>query len=207
MLALRDGWLLAPWVEGRPLGEADPPPLRALAAALRLRAGWRAADAGAPPETLAELARVNVGEALGPAAGARAAGRVASALRGPAPPAVSIDGRLHRHEWIRTPDGRVLKTDALDHARAHDLVGAQEIGWDVAGAAVEWDLPPDAVAALADRAGAPPERLPGLRTAYLAFQLGLWSAAHDAHGHDGDERRRLARIRDRYVSALEAEPA
>ena len=33
-----------------------------------------------------------------------------------------------------------MKTDALDHAFGHDLVGCQDIAWDLAGAAVEFDL-------------------------------------------------------------------
>ncbi len=200
--ALRDGWLAAPWIDGRPLGPRDAPPLAELAAGLRLRAGWLAPDAGASAETLAEMARVNVGEALGAAAGGRAAGRIAAALAGPAPPAVWIDGRLHRPEWIRTPDGRTLKTDALDHARAHDLVGCQEIGWDVAGVAVEWELAPADTTALADAAGAPLARLPGLELAYLAFHLGVAASAAEAQGHDPDEQARLRREQHRYAQRL-----
>ena len=39
-----------------------------------------------------------------------------------------------------TPDGRLLKTDALDHHAGHDLIGCQDITWDIAGATVELDL-------------------------------------------------------------------
>ena len=207
VLALRDGWLLQRWVKGRPLGPEDSAPLAGLEAGLRLRAAWPAPDPGASAEVLAEMARVNAGEALGSAAGERAAARVTASLAGPAPPAVWIDGRLHRHEWIRTPDGRTLKTDALDHARAHDLVGAQEIGWDVAGAAVEWALAPEVVTRLAAAAGAPAHRLPGLTTAYLAFQLGAFAQAAASHEHNPPERDRLRREQDRYAHRLARELA
>ncbi len=204
VMGLREGWLVQPWVEGRPLGPADPPPLAALAAALTLRAErFVAADGGgACIEVLAEMAGVNAGEALGDTAGLTARERVARGLAGPPPPRVWVDGRMHRHEWLAASDGRTLKTDAVDHARAHDLVGAQEIGWDVAGAAVEWDLGKAGVAALAAAAGAPPGRLPALRIAYLAFQLG--SAAMAVEAHDGDERLRLTARRDRCAEALAA---
>jgi hypothetical protein len=79
------------------------------------------------------------------------------------PEPVLVDGRLHAHEWLRLPDGRLLKADALDHHRTHDLVGCQDIAWDQAGAAVELGL-------------ALPSAKRDLeafyRVAYCAFQLG-----------------------------------
>ena len=53
---------------------------------------------------------------------------------------VETDNRLHAWEWLHTPDGRLLKTDALDHHAGHDLIGCQDITWDIAGATVELDL-------------------------------------------------------------------
>jgi len=38
------------------------------------------------------------------------------------------------------PSGRLIKADAVDHCRGHDLVGCQDPGWDLAGAAVELSL-------------------------------------------------------------------
>ena len=91
---------------------------------------------------------------------------------------VRIDGRLHPWEWRRTPDGRLVKTDALDHAAAHDLVGCQDIAWDVAGAIVEFGLS-DAAAetlrrAVAEAAGRrlPAEAVAAYRLCYAAFQGG-----------------------------------
>ncbi len=209
VLGLREGWLVQRWIEGRPLGPPDPPPLAELTAllALRTRAFPAGADDGASSAALAEMARVNVGEALGPQPAAAAEACVARGLAGAAPARVMVDARLHRHEWLRTDDGRVLKTDALDHARGHDLIGAQEIGWDVAGAEVEWDLPAGDVRRLAEATGASAERLPALCTAYLAFQLGAAQMAAEALAYAPDEQRRLAAARDRYAARLMRELA
>ena len=37
-------------------------------------------------------------------------------------------------------DPTLLKTDALDHSEGHDLIGCQDIAWDVVGAATELEL-------------------------------------------------------------------
>ena len=106
---------------------------------------------------------------------------------------VHVDGRLHRWEWL-VAEGRVLKTDAVDHSVAHDLVGCQDIAWDVAGAAIEFELAPDEIEALAapllgDRRLLLELMLP----CYLGFQIGWWSYA----GEEG------AKQRARYVAAAE----
>lgn len=176
-VALRQGFLLSRWEEGV---AAKPTPAE-LARYLQLRATFPTPP-GASLAELAEMVRVNAAE-LG----------LEIEVEAPqaAPRPVAIDGRLHAWEWIRTPDGRLLKTDALDHCRAHDLVGGQDIAWDVAGAAVEFDLPEAAVGRLGGAVGADPELVAFHRQAYPAFQAGLWSFAGDA-----------AQVR-RYRSALE----
>jgi hypothetical protein len=58
-------------------------------------------------------------------------GRIESDLR-----RVQTDNKLPPWEWLLLPDGRVLKSDAIDHHQAHDLIGSQDIAW-VAGAIVE----------------------------------------------------------------------
>ena len=91
---------------------------------------------------------------------------------------VRTDNKLDRHEWLRLPNGRLLKTDALDHHCAHDLVGCQDATWDIAGAIVEFDLtePQSAqlVAATESSAGRhiDPELLSFYRLAYCCFRLG-----------------------------------
>lgn len=91
---------------------------------------------------------------------------------------VRTDNKLDRHEWLRSSAGALIKTDALDHHQAHDLVGCQDLAWDVAGAIVEIDVDQDrnerfidtvenSAAATVDR-----ELLDFYRLAYLAFRLG-----------------------------------
>lgn len=208
-LALRGGWLVEPWLEGaRPLADTPADCDRAagcVGAHLALRAATFAAgeEDGADLATLLHMAHTNVAEALGEVA---AAGLDAWSPRLPAMAArgrrVWTDNRLHLHEWLALPDGRLLKTDALDHARAHDLVGAQDVAWDVAGARVEFGLDDPAAARLARELQVDDERLAFHTLAYLAFQLGLWSLAADAHAGWPAEHARLGRARDRYARRL-----
>jgi hypothetical protein len=98
---------------------------------------------------------------------------------------VHIDGRLQWWEWRRAGD-RLLKTDAVDHSESHDLVGCQDILWDVAGATVELDVAEGETSALADAftKGVPlrEELLKLMQLCYLGFQLGWWSLSSTAQG-------------------------
>lgn len=183
-LAYRYGFLLERWVEsGVPNLSADVMTSH-LTRYLRFRA---AAFADAPPgaslERLMDMARYNVGQATD--AGARSfAAWPAERLRRLQDRVrpVHVDGRLHRWEWLATNDG-ILKTDAVDHSHAHDLVGCQDIAWDVAGAAVEFDLP-DAARDRMRRevVGEDPsaaELVACLTLCYLGFQIGWWTYAAD----------------------------
>ncbi|THD80660.1 MAG: hypothetical protein E7812_07995 [Phenylobacterium sp.] len=184
-LGLRRGFLLEKWIEGERGPRADRAALvehvgRYLG--LRALAFPAVAGDGANLEDLAVMARMNVAELKGDAA--------ADAL--PRPPArtkprpIHVDGRLHRWEWLTLPDGRLIKTDALDHSAGHDLVGCQDVAWDVAGARVELDLDDDETAELCAIVARVCDRpidealLDFLDIAYPAFQAGLWTAARDA---------------------------
>ena len=194
-LGWRHGFLVERWLKSRPLTPEDRP---ALLDTVRRYLAFRAAafpapeEAGADLSPLAEMARVNVGEALGPAWSARL----------PAPPRdadprVFGDARLHAWEWRVRPDGRLIKTDAADHAAAHDLVGAQPPEWDRAGAIVELDLTPEEASAVGAAVG------PFWLAAYAAFQLGLWTQAAEALGGWPAERDRGLRQAGRYRDRLE----
>jgi hypothetical protein len=114
---------------------------------------------------------------------------------------VWTDSRLHRWEWHF--GARTLKTDAVDHAGAHDLVGAQDIAWDIAGAAVEWGVDPATLSARVAAEGGKPVPAAAVaffRLCYPAFQLGLFSMAADATG--GTDRRLLLAEAERYRAAL-----
>ena len=121
---------------------------------------------------------------------------------------VQTDNRLQSFEWLSLPEGGWLKADAVDHAFAHDLIGPQDIAWDLAGAAVEFALTPFEQAHL--RAGVEyhggravdSDLLAFYLPCYLAFQLGAYTMAADSHGHWFQERARLAAARDRYADDL-----
>lgn len=164
-LALRWGFLLSRWADG----EVARPTFDELAGYLQLRSGL-AAPPGASLDELAEMIRVNAGE-LGL--------EVRAEPPRATPRPVAIDGRLHAWEWLRTPDGALLKTDALDHCCAHDLVGGQDIAWDVAGAAVEFGLDEAQAERLRAAVDADPALTAFCRLAYPAFQAGLWTFAGD----------------------------
>lgn len=197
-VALVDGFLLEGWVEGRAL---DPAADRSallpwLSAYLHLRQERFTAPqgSGASAAQLLEMGRFNAEALCGP--------QVARRLTWPTEldgDAVYVDGRLHPWEW-RVTAGGLCKLDALDHACSHDLVGAQDIAWDVAGAGVELELDDAAMHELAARCGVDPARLRGYRQLYAAFQGGLWTMAEQAA--DGAERTRIARWRERYARSL-----
>ena len=113
---------------------------------------------------------------------------------------VGIDGRMLPHEWLQLPRGYV-KTDALDHHDDHFFPGCQDIAWDIAGAAVEWGFP---VEALADRYlrlrqdATLHNRLPFYRTAYCAYRYGYCQMALESLG-DSVEGSRFRKLQPRYA--------
>ena len=169
--ALVNGFLVERWQGGAARGR---PPLDVVARYLGTRARLfpAAPGRGATLSELLEMSRRNIGLALGEDAAAGL--RIPDAV----PVPVETDNRLDLHEWIEPEPGRWLKTDALDHHAAHDLIGSQDIAWDVAGAIVEFDLADDAAAAfvanVAHAAGRPVDAsLAAFSiTAYSAFRLG-----------------------------------
>jgi hypothetical protein len=207
---LVNGFLLERWHDdARPLGR-DEKPLEELAHYLGLRARLLPVPRpGADLSTLLEMARRNAGLVLGPWAQERLS-NWAPRLRSLQQRAVPIcsDGRMDRHEWLRLPDGRLLKCDAGDHHAAHDLIGCQDLAWDVAGAVVEFELSDDQtrwVAAAAGRSAGrlvDPELLSFLHQAYLAFRLGQATLSADLCS--GADKERWQRQAQRYSAQLEA---
>jgi hypothetical protein len=119
---------------------------------------------------------------------------------------VRTDNKLDRHEWLRTASGALIKTDALDHHAAHDLIGCQDIAWDVAGAIAEFDLDQEesrelirAIEGLGVRIE--PQLLGFYRIAYLAFRLGQHRMG--ASMADASEQRRIGARGDRYAAELQ----
>jgi hypothetical protein len=208
-IGLRHGFLVEGWIEGaRSLDQValDRGSLiRRLGAYCGFRANLPAGDMrGASAEELLRMAQHNTRLGLGEEAASHL--RFDPAALEPRIRRVVTDNRMMPHEWLITGDGRVLKADALDHHAAHDLVGCQDIAWDIAGAAVEFGLSDDERAQLAaitgHEAGQPvdPELLRFYMPCYLAFRLGAATLAAEANG--GAEAQRLTAAAERYREAL-----
>jgi hypothetical protein len=185
-LALRRGFILWRWEEARTLmlaGEGRGQFLAHLGEYLgyRARAFPARPDQGASPAELVDMVRVNIG-VLAPGDECHLS-EVAADLRKASLTPVVVDARLHAWEWLVTSDGRIVKTDALDHAVSHDLVGCQDIAWDVAGAIVEFGLSTEEAAQLASRVGeragraVDPIALGAFEVCYAAFQAAAWTMA------------------------------
>ena len=172
-LGLVHGFLVERWIEPGPAASAT---FDELAGYLAARAALAPPNPGASLAVLIEMARANIAEALGEMAAAAFAVRAAPAAA-LASRAVAVDGRLHPWEWLRDRAGRLVKADALDHCEAHDLIGCQDIAWDIAGAATELGADP---AALTAALGADARLVALHRLVYPAFQLGLWTRAEHA---------------------------
>jgi hypothetical protein len=121
---------------------------------------------------------------------------------------IRTDNRLHAWEWLRIADGRLIKTDALDHHAAHDLVGCQDATWDIAGACIEFDLSgaeqARLCAAIERITQTPIDRrlLAFSQRCYAAFQLGYWSLASDTLAGYPAEAMRTRAAANRYTQVL-----
>ncbi|OWV92852.1 hypothetical protein ATY81_16890 [Rhizobium sp. R72] len=206
------GFLIEEWIKGLPIAAAAMNRQEILAAIgryLSFRARrLPALHGGASFLTLCRMATTNIKEVAGFEDAARL-GQImqekSSSLRHL--PAVDTDNRLHKWEWLVTDDGRIQKTDALDHNSAHDLIGCQPIAWDLAGACVEFDLSPTERDELVDivakdgEVGLDDDVLVFFEAAYLGFQVGLWSLALATD--DGQEKERIAIALHRYRRRLQ----
>lgn len=179
-LGLCHGFLVLPWVDAVPTGGGGPNPARILDY-LAFRSALPAPGPGAPLDTLFAMAAHNLGEQFGPATGAAVRQVLGDAGRFARLPCCT-DNRMHPWEWVHGASGW-LKLDGTDHHAAHDLVGCQDICWDLAGAAVEFNLSEEARDGLADalsaRSGRKFDRdfVAVHELCYLGFQVGLWSMA------------------------------
>jgi len=180
------GFIVERWCEGAetPRGK----PLEQIAGYIGARARLFPAtrEDGASVHRLFEMSRRNASLALGENAGEtleRWTPMLDALSRRVVP--VRTDNKLHREEWLRTSGGHLLKCDALDHHCAHDLIGCQDMAWDVAGAVVEFELDDAEAAVLVDatmRAAGryvDPELLEFCRIAYCCFRAGQASISGD----------------------------
>ncbi|MFD2648908.1 hypothetical protein ACFSX5_14050 [Devosia albogilva] len=206
-IGLAHGFLVERWIDGRTLWTAEFDRGRFLdhaGAYLGTRARLLpATTAGASLAQLADMAAINLGERLGTPAEQAVRTHMNSAADHKVSP-VFTDNRLQLWEWLVRRDGSFVKTDALDHATGHDLIGPQDIAWDVAGFVAEFDLTADelprllrVVSATADRK-VDPHLVDLLLPCYLAFQIGLWTDALTRA--DGEDPQRIAALLDRYAN-------
>ena len=178
-LALVHGFLVERWHEDAlPLGRDDRP-VAEIGHYIGTRARmFPAADgSGAGLRELLAMCRRNLSLAIGEAA-ARAIERWAARLDGLRLQPVRTDNKVGREEWLRLPGGALLKTDAVDHHCGHDLIGCQDMAWDIAGAIVEFGLGDEETRRLVDAAAFASGRAPSpalihfCRIAYCCFRLG-----------------------------------
>lgn len=207
---LRHGFLVERWIEdAQPVSQAPREVLIARIGdylAFRARALPAALYAGARLEALLEMGRHNTAQALGEATAARLVQRLGSPAALHERP-VATDNRMQAWEWLTTRDGAILKTDAADHHAGHDLIGARDIAWDVAGAVAEFDLSADERASLTQRmaahGAAPDAGLIGFfLPLYCAFQLGAADMAASANAPWPEDAQRWGEQRQRYATAL-----
>jgi hypothetical protein len=203
-LALVHGFLVERWCgDARSLREDDRPVEeigRYIGARKRL---FPANDvSGASVEELLTMCRRNISLALGSDAINDLdlfAERLPKGLN-----RVRTDNKLDRAEWLRSTKGRLIKTDALDHHQAHDLVGCQAMEWDIAGAIAEFDLNAGETERLIAATGRAADRhlLAFYRIAYAAFRFGHARLAAESGGSTIVSSR-LKRSADRYGRSLE----
>lgn len=210
----RHGFGVERWVEPARALDPDRMDRKTLVDTLGCYLGFRARSFPAPSngsaslENLWAMARHNAEEAIGPAAATLDRLRPACARLETRVRRVETDNRLHAWEWLVTPSGRILKTDALDHHSGHDLVGCQDIAWDVAGAACELALSPEEQERLCRGIEATSGRsvdralLDFYRPCYLAFQLGFHTLAATSLAGSPEEPR-LRRAAAAYAERLE----
>jgi hypothetical protein len=208
-VGLVHGFLVEQWSDdAAPLGEGEKP-LGEIARYIGTRARLlpAASGSGASVEELLTMARRNVSIELG-AGLARKLERWRARELEQRIVRVRTDNKLDRHEWLRTRSGALIKTDALDHHQAHDLVGCQDLAWDVAGAIVEFDLGQSEIeqfiAATQEwaRRDIDHDLLEFCHRAYLAFRLGQMRLGATMT-EDPAERGRLTRRGDRYAAELQ----
>jgi hypothetical protein len=216
-LGLRRGFLIERWLEGRRLSvdrtydrKTFLDFVAAYLCALALHPAPVEGGRGATVRTLLAMARHNTSEALGHVY-ERDLGPLEADLADLDEHArpITTDNKMQAWEWLHTPGGAFVKTDALDHHAGHDLVGCQDIAWDLAGASIELGLDEpethrliEHLARFANRRVSR-RRLRFYRVAYLAFELGRASLGLQAIA-DPMDRQRMQRSVDGYRELLKA---
>ena len=191
-----DGFSACPWIFGETPRHADRDTVLHLARYCAFRAAHFELPAASSDE-LEHMTAANLERALG----------IPQSVTLPIERPVLADARMMPHEWIATPDRRLLKVDAASHGDDHFYPGPTDIAWDLAGVIVEWKLDDEASELLVSEykriSGDSIEaRLPGYLIAYCAFRLGFTLSA----GHSMSDEAESARFRQdagKYREKLE----
>jgi hypothetical protein len=191
-----DGFVSYPWIETRPLASSDLSAqiLARLAEYCAFRRRTFAAELS-NLDAVKKMAQHNLRElGFDPAGELR--------LEHP----VIADGRMQPHEWLLSPEGKLLKADSGSHGDDHFFPGPTDIAWDLAGAIVEWRMDDRQKAEfLARYHGAAGDdvraRIDGYIKAYTVFRLAYCLMAANAM-HGSDEQLRLQRAAATYRAVL-----
>ena len=173
--------------------DVDESVLERIAQYCAFRAAEFRVDAG--PEPLAEMVRFNISREFQIELNLNLEALQPSSL-------VVVDGHMQPHEWLRTSDGILLKTDASTHGDDHFFPGPTDVAWDLAGVAVEWTLHPDAMEFFLARfvrltGDDVRRRLPIFMLAYSVFRM-AWCKMAMSTGIDSSEQFRLRTAYRRY---------
>jgi hypothetical protein len=190
-----NGFSVSPWLNGRKPSGTDRETIIQLARYCAFRAGHFSCPAVSQME-LEQMAEVNLERALG------ASRQVSLPVERP----VIADARMMPYEWVRSPEGRLLKVDAASHGDDHFYPGPTDIAWDLAGAIVEWNFDPFAAKSLVENyeqiSGDPiSTRLDNYLIAYCAFRLAFTASSGISAGNH-EERARFKREQMHYHKTL-----
>jgi hypothetical protein len=207
----QDGFIAYEFEAGRPLFARDVSDslLDRIGSYLAFRKAKLPAERSVSFDAMLDLIRVNAEEGLGPAFSAPCEALSACRAEFESRPATAVDGRMAPHEWLETPRG-FMKTDATDHHADHFFPGCADIAWDLAAAAVEFQLRREARDYLTNRyqqcSGDRPsgELLTFYRIAYLSFRLGYCSLAATSTAGSAEQERFKA-LQLGYASLLKQE--
>lgn len=200
---LHEGFAVYPWIAGRHGRATDLSEslLSRLADYCAFRAcEFRCHGTSSAHADLAAMVRCNISEEFGVDPDVHE-----SELSSGIP--LTVDGRMHPHEWVRSQNDVWLKVDGGSHGDDHFFPGPTDIAWDLAGAIVEWNMDCDAaeyfLAHYRARSGDDPvSRLTAFLPAYQAFRLGYCKMAAESVA-DLDDRQRLTSEYEHSHSMLE----
>lgn len=210
VFGLRHGFLVEEWLEdARPIEERDRTRffdrfVRYLA--FRARHMPAVEGSGATLQQLVAMLVRNAGEGIGASLSAERWLARAAALERRVH-RIQTDNKLQLWEWLCTADGRILKTDGYDHCAGHDLVGCQDLAWDIAAALCEFDLSETETEMLLQRLSFAEievdcELVALLRPCYVAFQLGSYAFSTQDLDSANPEQKPALDLLERYKHRL-----